>query len=204
VGAALGASQIGCTRMLATAALLIKGTDTDPEFQGLKNKRIAIVCRPVVQLQYSNNSVGNDIATELATVMRQKMKKIELIDPDRVAEWVDGNDWDDYTEIGKGLDADVIIGIDLSEFRIYQSQTLYQGKAKAQIKVYDMTKGGEVIYQKHTPQIVYPPNTGIPTQEMPEDEFRRGFVTMLADQVGRHFYAYDTRGDFARDVKAMK
>ena len=37
-----------------------------------------------------------------------------------------------------------------------------------------------------------------------EIEFRREFIGLLADQVGRHFYAHDRYADFASDAKAMK
>jgi hypothetical protein len=198
------ASQAGCTKLLTTAMVIIKGTDTEAEFQGLKNKRVAIVCRPLVELQYSSGGVGNDIAKQMGLLISAKMRKVEIIDPDRVAEWADTHTWDDFTEIGEALDADVIIGVDLQEFKIYQSQTLYQGRAKTQIKVSDVEDNGKIIFQKHVPQIVYPPNSGVPTAEMAEEEFRRDFVAVVADQLGRYFYAYDHRADYARDVEAMK
>lgn len=37
----------GCRTLATTAAYLIRGTDIQAEFKGLKEKRIAVVCRPV-------------------------------------------------------------------------------------------------------------------------------------------------------------
>lgn len=202
--AAIAATQAGCTKLLTTAMVLVKGTDTDAEFKLLKGKRVAIVCRPLVQLQFSTSNVANDIARQLGQNMQQKKRKIEIIDPDRVSEWADTHTWDDFSEIGQALNADVIIGIDLEEFKIHQSQTLYQGRAKAHVKVYDIADNGKVLFDKHMPQIVDPPIGGIPTQEMAEDEFRRAFVAVVADRVGRYFYSFDSRADFARDAAAMK
>ncbi len=50
----LTAASAGCT-VLETAALLIKGTDTAAEYEGLEGKRVAIVCKSV-QMEELNNS----------------------------------------------------------------------------------------------------------------------------------------------------
>ncbi|MEX0714495.1 MAG: hypothetical protein WD278_19315 [Pirellulales bacterium] len=198
------AGQGGCVSALATALYVIKGANVPAAFGGLKDKRVAVVCRPVAELEYSSTSAATDISVAVGRLLKKNVRNIKVIDPAKIADWTDEHTWDDYTEIGEALEAEMVLGIDLEGFGLLQGQTLYQGKAKVLITVYDMKKGGEVVYQKPLPQTVYPPNSSIPTQDKPEDEFRRQFVAVVADEIGRHFYAHDAHADFAKDSMALK
>ena len=199
------ATQVGCVNALAGMLYVIKGNVVGAEYNGLRGKKVAIVCRPVVQLQYASGNVSGTLATTLGFLLKKNLgKRVTVIDPDKVAEWTDEHSWNDFSEIGKALDADVVIGIDLQDFRLYSGQTLYQGRAKGTMKVYDVKNDGEVVFQKSLPQFVYPPNTGIPTGEKSEEDFRRQFTFELADMMGRCFYEHDLSADFARDATAFR
>ncbi len=113
-------------------------------------------------------------------------------------------EWTEYTEVGKALDAEMVVAIDLQDFNIFQGQTLYQGRANAKVWVYDCKNDGRVVFEKDLPQAVYPPNTGIPTSERQEPEFRREFVAILSDQIARHFYAHDAHADYVMDARALE
>ena len=62
----------------------------------------------------------------------------------------------------------------------------------------------EVVFEKHLPRIVFPPNRVVAASEMQETEFRRKFVAIVADQVGRYFYAHDRYADFALDAASLE
>jgi hypothetical protein len=111
---------------------------------------------------------------------------------------MDNNSWEEYAEVGRALGADLVLGIDLEGFRIYEGQTLYQGKANLAVKVYDCHTG-ELVVDKQLPRSVYPPNSQIPTDELQEADFRRKFVAELAGQIGRHFYPHDPHAYFAAE-----
>lgn len=194
----------GCRSALATAMFFIKGTDVDPDFAELKGKKVAVVCRPLVTLQYRNASVARDLAQQVTLLLQQQVPKIKTVDQRKVAKWTDENTWEEYPEVGKALKADMVVGIDLEGFNIFQGQTLYQGKANATIRVYDCRAGGKVVFEKILPQAVYPPNSAVPTSDRLEAEFRREFLSVLADQIARHFYAHDPYADMAQDASAMK
>jgi hypothetical protein len=194
---------MGCQSLAFTLAYLIKGTDVDPEFDGLKGKHVAVVCRPLASLQYSNSNVARDLAGQVTQLLEQQVPKIKIIDQRKIAKWADENRWEEYTEVGKAMKADVVVGIELESFSLYQAQTLYQGKANAVVQVYDC-KNGKLLFEKAIPQSVYPPNVPIYTSEMPEPQFRKKFVAVLADQIGRHFYAHDPHADLAQDATALE
>ena len=195
---------LGCRSALATAIYLWKGTDVDPDYAGLKGKKVAVVCRPLVSLQYRNASVDRNLARQITRLLQQRVPKIDVVEQRKVAKWTDENTWEEYSEVGKAVKADMVVGIDLEGFSLYQGQTLYQGKANATIHVYDCNEGGKLVFEKIIPQSVYPPNSGVPTSDRLETEFRREFVRVLADQIARHFYAHDPHADLVQDVAALK
>jgi hypothetical protein len=204
VAAAVVMPAAGCRSAIATALYLWKGTDVPPDFAELKGKKVAVVCRSQVSLQYRNATVARDLAQQITTLLQERVPKIRTVDQRKVSKWTDENTWENFTEVGKAMKADLVVGVDLESFDLFQGQTMYQGKANATIRVYDCTKGNKLVFQKTIPQSVYPPNTGIPTSDRQEPEFRREFVGVLADQIARHFYSHDPHADFAQDAAAMR
>lgn len=192
----------GCT-LLATAMYIIEGTNTKADFGGLKGKRVAVICRPVTSLDFRDGSASRDLAKQVGVLLQQHVPKITVIDQRDVFEWADENDWEEYVEIGKALGADMVVGLDLEEFSLYQGQTLYQGKANVKIQVYDVAQGKEPVFEHHLPQAVYPPNAAIPAGEKPESHFRRQFVNHLSQLIARYFYDHDATVDFASDSTAL-
>jgi len=192
----------GCQSLIFTAAYLWKGNDAPAECTKLREKRVAVVCRSVVSLQYRNARVDQDLAQEVSALLGTNVPKVKMVEHRKVAEWMDEHTWDEYTEVGKALNADMVVGIDLEGFELRQSQTLFQGRANAEIKVYDCHTG-QLVFKKRLPQSVYPPNRVIPASEVQENEFRREFVRIVADRIARHFYDHDKYADFAIDAKSI-
>jgi len=193
----------GCASALATAVWLVKGPDIPAEFDNLRDKRVVVVCRPMTSSLYTNPNVAKDISQQIGRLLTQNVRKIKVVDERKVAEWMDTNTWDEYTEIGNALEADMVLGIDLENFSIYQGQTLYQGKADFAVKIYDCATG-EVVFEQFPPQMVYPPNHPVSTSDTQEADFRREFVRVLADQIARHFYPHDPRAYWAMDAAALR
>ena len=194
---------VGCRTVLTTAAYLIKGTDVDADYDGLKEKKVVVVCRPMTSLTFRDSNVAKDLAREVGNLLRANVHKIEVIDQAKVNEWIDEHEWTEYGEIAEALEADMVVGIDLLSFTIYQGQTLYQGKANVVVKALDCADGNKAVFEKELPQSVYPPNAGVERFSKPESEFRRKFVRVLADQIGRHFYPHDPHADMALDATVL-
>lgn len=205
LGTALVWSLPGCRGLLATAVYLIKGTSVPAEFAQFKGKRVAVMCRPLANLEFNSSTAANELAQEVGNLLQTNVKKIDVIDQQKVAEWTDETGLDDVIEAGKALNADYVLAIDLLGFQLHQGQTLYQGRANVEIKVYDIKDNGKVVFDKTPAQVVYPPNTGIASQDMSSDaDFRVEYVKVLANRVGRYFYPYDWRDDMAQDAHAMR
>ncbi len=194
----------GCASGLAAALWVIKGTDVNAEYTGLQGKKVAVVCQPPASLRYSTSSAAKELAVEVTRMLKTNGKKINVVDQREIAKWTDAHDWEDPTEIGKAVDADMVLAIELDDFKLYEGQTLYRGKANVVLKVYDMKKGKEVVWEKFPSQSIYPATTGVPTTDKQEGYFRREFIRVLADEIGRYFYDHDSRAAFAADSQAFK
>ena len=185
---------------LSVALYNMNADDTPAEFKELQEKRVAVVCRPVVELQFADSTVPRDLVRQLGERLTKKVKKIKVVDEREVSEWTDENSWQKFTEVGKALKADMVVGIELERFSLQQGPTLLQGNAAMRVVVYDMQNGGKQVFEKTMPRVLFPPNTPIPSAEKSEAEFRRQFLAVLAEQIGRYFYSHDSLEDFGVDA----
>jgi len=185
---------------LSVALYNMNPDDTPADFKDLENKRVVVVCRPVVELQFADSTVPRDLTQQVGELLQKKIKKIKVVDESEVSEWTDENSWQKFTEVGKALKADMVVGIELERFSLQQGPTLLQGNAAMRVVVYDMQDGGKQVYEKAMPRVLYPPNTPIPSAEKSEAEFRRQYLGVLAEQIGRHFYSHDSLEDFGVDA----
>jgi hypothetical protein len=200
---AAAVSSAGCTSALLTGALLMRGLETPAEFEDLEGKKVAVVCRPLVELQYSSSDAADLLARDVGNRMKEKVKKINLVSAQKVEQWSDEHEWDEYPQVGKALKTDYVVGLELEEFSLYQGQTIYQGRARVKITVHDMKKDGDVVYEKLLDRIVYPPNGGVATSDKTEPQFRREFTAVVAERIGRSFYGFDPRDDYAMDSRTL-
>jgi uncharacterized protein YbjQ (UPF0145 family) len=196
----------GCTNALFTALYALKGMDVDPDFKDLKGKKVAVVCRPIISLNYSNANVGRDLAQQITLLLQTQVPKIKMVDSKKIAKWTDENSWEEFVEVGKAMKADMVVAVDLESFSLYQGQTLYQGKADATVRVYDCSKTGKgkEVFVKNLPQTLYPTSSPLPASERTEPEFRREFVIKLATRIAQNFYAHDPHGELGQDAEAFK
>ncbi|MCC7085504.1 MAG: hypothetical protein IT427_10905 [Pirellulales bacterium] len=191
-------SLTGCGA-LALAINTIRPNDIPAQFKGLENKRVVVVCRPVVELQFSGPNVPRELSRQVAMRLEKGVKKIKLVDEREIAEWVDENNWHSYIEVGKAMKADMVVGIDLEQFQLHQGPTLLQGQAAVNLAVIDVNDGGNRVFTQQIPS-TFPNHTPIPISERLESDFRRQFLGVLAEQISRNFYPHDSHADFAGDA----
>jgi hypothetical protein len=192
----------GCQLLLFTPMYLLKGLDVPADYKGLEGKRVVVVCRPPTSLEYRYGSVDREIAKKVGGLLSENVKKIDVVKWSDVEQWIDEQDYEDVEQLGKAVKAQMVVEIDLEEFSLDKGSTLRQGKANLSMTVYDMEDGGKDVFQKSLNEILYPFNGGVPVQEKPETEFRREFLTIVSERIGRHFYKHDPHADFASDSNA--
>jgi hypothetical protein len=195
---------VGCASAIATAIWAMGGGNTPPEYDGLKNKKVAVVCRPPSSMQFQDPRIARDLASELGRQLQANCKKVTLVDERKLESWCDSNTWDEFSEVGKALGADVVVGIDLEQFSIHEGQTLYKGRSNVTLVVQDCKdEEGKRLFEKTMPQVIFPPNNCVPASDIQAPQFRRNFIKVLADQIGRHFYAHDPYADIGIDATTL-
>lgn len=198
--AALSANS-GCIGVAAQLLYVIKGDKVEAEFEGLEGKRVAVVCLSNTS-GFDPGSASSTLAQYVELNLRKNVKKIQMIRQQEIANWVDNNDWDrlDYRDIGRGVRADMVVAIDLDNFRLHEDATLFKGRTNWTVTVYDMSKSGEAVFRRSERNFQFPVNGGQHVSETTEDNFQRKFLLILAEDVAKHFYAYEFKEDFARDA----
>jgi len=195
------ASAGGCSTLL-TAAYLLQPADVPAEFNGLRGKHVAVVCRPIVELEFSDAGSSRELANLVGRQLDDKVRRARVIGQQEVARWLDENSWVDYPTLGKSLDADLVVGIDLEEFRLHEGSTLYRGRATANVRVFDVAEK-KVVFTKRIDGFTFPAHTAIPATDRSEGEFRAMFLQILSQKVSRCFHAYESREVFAEDSLAF-
>lgn len=206
LGLAVGlASSGGCVGLTAQMLYWIKGGNKiDPEFAGMKGKRVAVVCVSNASA-YGPNSFCSLLERRVGQALKEQGDKIEVVPADDIADWIDSNDWNqmDYREIGRGVKADMVLGLDLANLRLHEGQTLYQGRVTLTATVYDMQDGGKVVFRRTIPDFTFPQNGPRHATEMSEARFRSLFVEVLAKHVAKYFCEYQFEEDFAKDAMGL-
>lgn len=190
---------------IATIAWLIHGPEMIPsEFDGLRGKRVAVVC-------LDGNSLGGPggeadaVAKAVAMTLGKNVHDIHMVRQNEVADWLDshGDDLTDYRAVGTGVKADMVVGIDLLSFNLHEGQTLLKGRAKVGVKVYDMKKGGgELVYESAPKEIAWPENGARHVTEN-EANFRTIFIMTLAEKIARDFYPFELAKSFGDDARNL-
>jgi hypothetical protein len=121
-----------------------------------------------------------------------------------VADWLDshGDDVTDYRDVGRGVKADMVVGIDLLAFTLHEGQTLLKGRSKVGVKVYDMRKGGQLVYESAPKEITWPENGARHVTEN-EANFRAVYIGMLSERIARDFYPFELSNNFSNDARHL-
>jgi hypothetical protein len=170
------------------------------KFDGLKGKRVAIVCLDGNSLSGPGGE-SDAVAKAVALTLGKNVPDIKLVRQNEVADWLDshGDDLTDYRDVGRGVKADMVVGIDLLSFTLHEGQTLLKGRAKVGVKVYDMKKNGELVYEAAPQEIGWPENGARHVTEN-EANFRNIFIYTLADRIARDFYPFELSENYGTDA----
>lgn len=187
----------GCST-LGTIAYFIQPNDVPAEFGGLRGKHVAVVCRPIVELEFSDAGSSRELAGIVGSLIGQNVRHVKIIGQREVARWIDENDSVDYDTLGKALGANMVIGIDLEAFRMHEGSTLYRGRASAVVRVVDVASR-ETLFEERIEDFAYPGNGAVPAADRSESQFRAMFLQVLGRRIARLFHSSDSRSTFAEE-----
>lgn len=139
-----------------------------------------------------------------AITRRLKLHGVKVVEPDRVAKWIDTNGgyFDHPTELAQKFDTDYIAVIDIEQFTFHDatSPNLYHGEAAGQVQVYEVR---DVAGSKQAQQVFganfrnqYPQHGPVPVDQLSPKMFQKRFIDNLSDRLGSRFYDYRIGDEF--------
>jgi hypothetical protein len=195
----------GCAQLLATGLYVWDGGNLAPaECDALEGQRVVVVCRPPASHEYRYAGASRGVAKRVSEMLVENVKRIDVVNPREVDNWVDQNDWGDFQELAEAVHADKVVYIQLDDFELYKGKTLYQGTADVTVSVKDVKDRNGEEWERHLGEILYPVNSGIPAQDKPPQQFEREFVEIVAENIAVNFYRHDPNAGFALDAMANR
>lgn len=165
------------------------------------DKTVAVVCFAPKELKFDVDDIDASLARHVAHQLSSH--GVNVIRPGQVQAWLDSNDdWDSPAEVGRALEVDWVIYIDLEEYSLFEKNVsnLYRGRTSAMVKVFDMNdgQGHELFKQELVSQ--YPIRQPVPTSDVSYNRFKMLYMTFLSNQIGRMFYEHFTADDIGHGV----
>lgn len=195
----------GCVGALAQLIYTVKGTQVDPAFKGLNGKRVAVVCVSDASA-YGPDTLTYTVAQAVGIKLNNGLEDgSQVIAPGKIEEWIDENGWNenDYVELGKGVDADMVVAIEIASYSLMEGSTLFKGRSDVTVTVYDIEKDGQVPYSAPPNHFVFPKH-GRPAIQTSERAFEAFYLAQLTTMISNQFIAHDRLESFASDAAMMR
>jgi hypothetical protein len=169
----------------------------------LEGKKIVVLCQVATNSMGEYSSLDRDLTREFSAILRKKVKKITVIDPDKVMTWKEAHPkWTAPAEIATDFNADVVIFLEVEQFQTESSAdvNMLHGQSKVHIVAYEMqypknSKDRLIKDQPKEPVSIYDDyaETTFPETPLPIDtgssrsKFRIKFLKVVAKEVSWHF-----------------
>ncbi len=197
VGSGLIFATSGCSTVL-TVAYLFHPEDVPAEYNELRGKHVVVVCKPIVELEFTDAGTARELADRIGANIRENVRGVKIISQQEVSRWLDENAWVDYATLGEAVDADIVVGIDLDHFSLHEGSTLYRGRTTVHMQVHDVNED-LIVFDKRMEDFTFPADSAIPTADQSEQQFRGLFLRILSSRLSRCFHAYESRAHFAEE-----
>jgi hypothetical protein len=194
----------GCVGFASQLLYIARGNKIPAEYDGLRNKRVAVVCASPNQTR-SPGSVPQRLAEGVGVLLAKNVKGIKVVPQEEVRDWMDREDWDqiDYKAVGKGVKADMIVEIKLASFTVNEGSAFFKGRASATVNVHDMSENGKVVFRDEPLHFEFPRDGVKTATETTEVKFQAVVIRMLAESIAKTFYAYEKVEDFGNDARFL-
>lgn len=187
----------------------------------LSGKKVVVVATAAAGAQGEFMSLDRDIVREFTHCLRGKVKRIDIVNPDSVWDWVDGHpNWTNPGEIAEKFEADMAIYLEVDQFQIQAPGDLnvLHGLAKVHIKAYERdypknSKGKSLRDQEKESRDVYDDYVDI---EFPKKgpiasdsatsrgKFKTGFLKVVAAEASWHFVEHAPEDEIEQERFSTK
>ena len=186
----------------------------------LTGKRVVVLAHATSTARAQASNIDQDLARKVVSILRDKVKKIEVIEPSKVRDWDAANpSWTDPGDAAKAFEADMTIFLEVEQFETQNpnSPGVFQGRSTVQIQVVEIAhpkdSRGKPVTSKPkeaTPGFENECVTEFPTRgPIPMDtgvsrsSFKKKFLDLVANEVTWRFIAHPD-ADSIQDVSFAK
>jgi hypothetical protein len=197
--AALTLSLAGCLGITSNLMHMVGADMVPAEYDGLEDSRLAIVT-VTESTDYKDDVSAQILSKGVGAILTQKVDDVRLVRQSEIDQHRDRVGWEnnDPVEMGKAVEADKVLAIELSNLTLRDGKSMFRGKGDIVVVVYDCASGDEV-YRREIPEYTFPRTAGQHITETTESRFRKVYLGMLAQEIGRNFHPYDFSDTFALD-----
>jgi hypothetical protein len=225
------ARRLAASIVLAAGLVALVGCDPRPLFYflqpfeptipapgpSLKGKKVVVLSHATAGSQGEFPGLERDLIREFVAQIRKKGKKVTVVEPDRVASWVEAHPkWTDPSEAARDHEADVAIFLEIEQFQIQAPGDLnvLQGTAKVHIQAFELdypknSKGKPIKDKEKESRPIYDDyqETTFPIRgPVPLDSgvgraaFKNRMLQVVASEVSWHFVEH-SQDEMIQDVK---
>lgn len=182
----------------------------------LKGKKVVLIAKSAPGALAGFASLDRDLTREVASILRANVKKIELIEADRVWAWDQAHPrWTDPADLVEAFDADIAVFLEIQDFRVQDpsSPGMFEGHSAVHIRVVeraypkdsrgraqtDLEKRTEIVSDADR-ETTFPMRGPVPaSSEVTATSFKHKFLKLVATEVSWHFVDH-APGDNVQDV----
>lgn len=195
-------SFTGCIGAMSQLLYVIKGHNVPAAYDGLKEKRVAIVCVSDASA-YGPDRLTDTVSKAVSMKLARGVKKIEVVPQVQIDSWIDQNAWDEleFSALGKGVGANAVVAIEIASYSIHEGPTIYKGRAEVTVTVYDLDapEGSQVAYVRGPREFTFPTH-GDPAIQSNDRQFEMRFLGRLTQDIANQFCVHDKLESFAQDA----
>ncbi|MEM6473153.1 MAG: hypothetical protein AAF802_26565 [Planctomycetota bacterium] len=193
------ACQPGCLGVISNIMHATGADKTPAAYDGLEKSRVAIVT-VTENSQFGDDTSARILSRNISQWIGSEVKEVDLVREDKISDWRDTHGWDqlEFAEIGRGVEADKVLAIEVANLKLRDGPTLYRGNADVRVSVID-SKTGEELFSSEIEEFQYPITAGVYTNETTESRFRKLYLGILGKRIARQFFPFDAHEDFALD-----
>ena len=201
----------GC-KVIQTIGAMAGMMDEPPKHDMLSKgkKRVAVVPRSALSNSFELQNAPREIARHVNVLLDTNVRNnnLNIVEQSKVEAWLDNvnNDFYSFLAVGRdrSIEADIVIGFDITEFRIRnpQNPSLFQGRCEVQVTAIETATSKELA--KETLTIIEPPNTPIHGNPRLEPQFRASFVAVVAQQIAALFHHHDRNAIRRMNVDSLE
>ena len=183
----------------------------------LKGKKVVVLTHAASGAVTEFQAIDRELAKELVSLFRKNVKKIVVVDPDKVAAWADEHPtWTDPSEVAKAFEADIVVFLEIEAFRVQSASSpgMLEGNSRVHIQAFELShpknsrgkpdtdqpKESHSIYDDYR-DTTFPIRGPIPVETgVSPAAFKSKFLHIVANEISWHFVPHSPEDDI-QDVK---